>query len=38
MAECNGFNWYHNLELNDCNTGDIEALKQFIKNSNKKTN
>ena len=33
-ANCDGFNWYHNINLNDCNTGDVATLKQFIVNSN----
>ena len=32
-AECNGFNWYHNINIKDCNEGDIDALNQFIINS-----
>ncbi len=31
---CNGFNWYHEININDCNEGDIATLKEFIKNSN----
>ena len=34
-AECNGFNWYHNIDTQDCNSGDIEALNKFILNSKK---
>ena len=33
FCECNGFNWYHNINLNDCNQSDIEVLSQFINNS-----
>ena len=33
LAECSGFNWFHDIDTNDCNSGDIIALKQFIKNS-----
>ena len=33
FGDCNGFNWYHNIEINDCDPGDINALHQFIINS-----
>ncbi len=32
-GECNGFNWYHDIDTSDCNTGDIAALRQFVINS-----
>ena len=32
-GECDGFNWYHNIDANDCEPGDISALQQFIINS-----
>ena len=32
-GECDGFNWYHNIEIKDCNAGDVSALRQFINNS-----
>ena len=32
-GECEGFNWYHNIDTSDCATGDISALRQFIINS-----
>ena len=32
-GECDGFNWYHNIEANDCNTSDVGVLRQFIINS-----
>lgn len=32
-AECDGFNWYHNINIEHCNQGDILALNQFIINS-----
>ena len=32
-GECEGFNWYHNINVNDCDPGDITALHQFIINS-----
>ena len=33
LAECEGFNWYHNIDIKECNSGDISALEQFINNS-----
>ena len=33
-ADCNGFNWYHNIDISDCNSEDISILHQFINNSN----
>ena len=33
---CDGFNWYHNINPNDCNKKDINVLQKFIDNS--KTN
>ena len=32
-GECEGFNWYHDIDTNDCASGDITALRQFIINS-----
>ena len=32
-GECDGFNWYHNINPDHCDTGDIEILNQFIINS-----
>ena len=32
-GECDGFNWYHNIDTSDCDPGDIKALRQFINNS-----
>ena len=32
-GECDGFNWYHNIDIRDCDPGDITALHQFIINS-----
>ena len=32
-GDCDGFNWYHNIDTSDCNLGDITALRQFIINS-----
>ena len=32
-AECDGFNWYHNINPDHCDVGDIEILNQFIINS-----
>ncbi len=33
FCECDGFNWYHNLNIDDCSKQDIEVLKEFINNS-----
>ena len=33
LCECEGFNWYHDIDINDCNQKDIEVLNQFINNS-----
>ena len=33
LAECNGFNWFHDINTTDCNSGDIAVLEQFIINS-----
>jgi len=33
VGECDGFNWYHNIDISDCDLGDITALRQFIINS-----
>ena len=32
-ADCSGFNWYHDINLEDCASGDIAALEKFIINS-----
>ena len=32
-AECDGFNWYHQINIDDCNQNDVLALNQFIINS-----
>ena len=31
-AECNGFNWHHDIQLEDCNQNDIDVLNIFIQN------
>ena len=33
VGECDGFNWYHNIDINDCDPGDVMVLRQFIINS-----
>ena len=33
FADCDGFNWYHDIAMVDCNAGDIKALEEFIINS-----
>ena len=33
FSECNGFNWYHSINIQDCNKDDVEILNQFINNS-----
>ena len=30
---CDGFNWYHDINLSDCNQGDVATLEKFIINS-----
>jgi hypothetical protein len=32
-GKCEGFNWYHNIDTSDCDTGDISALQHFVINS-----
>ena len=32
-GDCDGFNWYHDIEINDCNSRDIKTLQKFITNS-----
>ena len=32
-ADCDGFNWYHNINLEDCDAGDVAVLDEFISNS-----
>ena len=32
-GECDGFNWYHNINPEHCDPGDIGTLQQFIINS-----
>ena len=32
-GECDGFNWYHNINPEHCHQGDIGTLQQFIINS-----
>ena len=38
FTQCNGFNWYHDIDVNDCDINDINILKQFIANSDSKLN
>ena len=33
FGDCDGFNWYHNINSEDCDLGDINTLSQFIINS-----
>ena len=33
FPKCDGFNWYHDIDSNDCNKSDIKVLQQFIDNS-----
>jgi len=33
FANCDGFNWHHDINIEDCNINDINALNQFIANS-----
>ena len=34
LPGCDGFNWYHDINLNDCNKSDIRVLQKFINNNN----
>ena len=38
LCKCDGFNWYHDINMNDCNQKDIEVLTQFINNSKNNLN
>ena len=33
FPKCDGFNWYHDINVNDCSKSDINVLQEFIKNS-----
>ena len=33
FGDCDGFNWYHNINLEDCAPTDIKVLQEFITNS-----
>ena len=33
LAECDGFNWHHAIDINDCDPSDVLVLKQFLTNS-----
>ena len=33
LSECDGFNWYHNINPEHCDPRDIGTLQQFILNS-----
>ena len=33
FTQCDGFNWYHNIDVNDCSQKDIQVLNEFIANS-----
>ena len=32
-SKCDGFNWYHDINLNDCSKDDLNVLQEFINNS-----
>ena len=38
LCQCNGFNWHHEMNIKDCNKGDISVLQDFIDNSNTSIN
>ena len=38
LCKCDGFNWYHDIDINDCNQKDIKVLNQFINNSDNSLN
>ena len=31
-SECNGFNWHHDIRIEDCDKDDIKVLNMFIQN------
>ena len=33
IAECDGFNWYDEIRIEDCHQNDVEVLRAFIENS-----
>ena len=38
LSQCDGFNWHHDININDCSQKDIEVLDQFIENSQSSLN
>ena len=38
FAQCDGFNWHHHININDCSKKDIQVLDDFIINSNNSLN
>ena len=38
FAQCDGFNWHHEIDINDCNLNDVNVLKAFIANSSSTIN
>ena len=38
VCQCDGFNWHHDFNIDDCNQGDILVLNQFISNSKENIN
>ena len=38
ISSCNGFNWYHDINMKDCSKEDVKVLKAFIQNSQSSIN
>ena len=38
IPSCDGFNWYHSINIDSCHQKDIAILNSFIDNSNKTIN
>ena len=32
FCQCDGFNWHHDIKIEDCNQNDIDVLNEFIDN------
>ena len=38
FPQCDGFNWHHDINLDDCDSHDIGVLQEFINNSQETIN
>ena len=38
LSQCDGFNWHHDIDMDDCSQQDIQVLNQFIENSQSNLN